>query len=237
MTHLIQRDTHRFLKITPNTNPYALGSVIVEFGSTKVYITASLEESVPPFLKGKGQGWVTAEYSMLPGATHSRTKRERNGASGRAQEIQRLIGRSLRSVVDFKALGERSITLDCDVLIADGGTRTASITGGYVALALALKKLQAKGIITQNPLREALAAVSVGITKEGKILADLNYQEDSVCDTDMNIVMTESGKFVEVQGAAEGKPFTEEELQALLTCAKTCLQSIFAEQKKILSQC
>lgn len=232
---LIQRDTPRPIRFTPNINPYAYGSVMVEFGNTKVHVTVNVQESVPSFLKGKGQGWLTAEYSMLPSATHTRNDRERKGPSGRTQEIQRLIGRSLRAIVDVKQLGERTMMVDCDVLVADGGTRTASITGAYVALAMAVKRLQKENLLKTNPLKDGLAAVSVGINKEGKIIADLNYEEDSGGEADMNIVMTASGKFVEVQGTAEGDPFSEEQLHALLTCGKNCLNHVFTEQKKILN--
>ena len=229
------RDFPRKIKFTNNINPYAHGSVQVEFGNTKVYITATVEEIVPPFLKGKGQGWVTAEYSMLPGSTHTRNQRERAKVGGRTQEIQRLIGRSLRSVVDMQKLGERTITIDCDVLVADGGTRTASISGGFIALSFAVKKLLEQKKITQNPIKAYVGALSVGISKEGQILADLNYQEDSSCQTDMNVVMTDEGKFIEIQGTAEGNPFSHNELQALLDCAKQALQTVFTEQKKALS--
>jgi ribonuclease PH len=232
---LIERSTPRKIVYTTNPNPYAKGSVIAECGNTKVYITVTVEESVPPFLKGKSEGWVTAEYSMLPSATHSRNRRERNGASGRTQEIQRLIGRSLRSVIDLKKLGERTVQIDCDVIVADGGTRTTSISGAYVALAIAIKKLMEEGLIKENPITEQLAAISVGINKNGKIIADLNYEEDSSCETDMNIVMTKSHKFVEVQGTAEENPFSHEQLMALLECAKTCLEVVFAKQNEALS--
>lgn len=233
-TPLIERSNPRTIKYTINPNPYAKGSVIVECGNTKVYVTVTVDEGVPPFLKGKGEGWLTAEYSMLPSATHSRNKRERNGASGRTQEIQRLIGRSLRSIIDLKKIGERTVQIDCDVMVADGGTRTTSISGAYVALAIAMKKLISEGAIKENPLNEQLAAISVGVTKEGKIIADLNYEEDSSCATDMNIVMTKSGKFVEVQGTAEGHPFSHEELMGLLDCAKTCMATVFAKQAEAL---
>lgn len=233
-TDLIIRTHPREIKITANTNPYAKGSVIVEFGNTKVYVTATVEEGVPSFMKGKGEGWLTAEYSMLPSSTHTRNRRERNGASGRTQEIQRLIGRALRSIVDLKKLGERTIQIDCDVIVADGGTRTTSITGAYVALAMAIKKLMAEGLVKENPIIEQLAAISVGINKDHKVIADLNYEEDSSCETDMNIVMTRSGKFVEVQGTAEGVPFSYEQLIGLLDCAKTCLETIFEKQDEVL---
>ena len=233
-SNLIERTNPRIIKYTINPNPYAKGSVIVECGNTKVYVTVTIDDGVPPFLKGKGEGWLTAEYSMLPSATHSRNKRERNGASGRTQEIQRLIGRSLRSIIDLKKMGERTVQIDCDVMVADGGTRTTSISGAYVALAIAIKKLMVDGALKENPLLEQLAAISVGVTKEGKIIADLNYEEDSSCATDMNIVMTKSGKFVEVQGTAEGHPFSHEELMALLDCAKTCMDTVFAKQTEAL---
>ena len=232
---LIERSTPRNIVYTTNPNPYAKGSVIAECGNTKVYIAVTVEESVPPFLKGKGEGWVTAEYSMLPSATHSRNRRERNGASGRTQEIQRLIGRALRSIIDLKKLGERTVQIDCDVIVADGGTRTTSISGAYVALAIAIKKLMQDGLIKENPIIEQLAAISVGINKEGKIIADLNYEEDSSCETDMNIVMTRSHKFVEVQGTAEKNPFSHEQLMAILECAKTCLDVVFKKQDEALS--
>ena len=232
---LIERSEPREIKFTLGQNPYALGSVIAEFGNTKVHITATVEESVPPWMRDESRGWVTAEYAMLPSSTHTRNRRERKGISGRSQEIQRLIGRSLRGVVDLEALGPRSITVDCDVLIADGGTRTTSISGAYVALAMAVNKLISQGLITKNPLKEQLAALSVGINKSGKIIADLNYDEDSTCETDMNIVMTKSGKFIEVQGTAEGEPFTSEQLSALLDCSKTALESVFKAQDEALS--
>lgn len=231
---LIERTQPREVRFTTNINPYAAGSVIAEFGNTKVHITATIEESVPPFLRGKGQGWVTAEYSMLPSATHTRSQRERSKIGGRTMEIQRLIGRSLRSVIDLEKLGERSITLDCDVLVADGGTRTTSISGAFVALCIAVRGLLESGKILSNPIKDQLAALSVGITTEGKIIADLNYEEDSSCGTDMNIVMTSSGRFVEVQGTAEGEPFSREQLNALLECADVALKSVFSAQRKVL---
>jgi ribonuclease PH len=232
---LIERSEPRSISFTTNINPYAKGSVIAEFGNTKVHITATVEESVPSFLKGKGQGWVTGEYSMLPSSTHSRVRRERSKVGGRTQEIQRLIGRSLRSIVDLKKLGERSITVDCDVLVADGGTRTTSISGGYVALKLAIDKLISEGLLTESPIIEPLAALSIGINKNGKIIADLNYEEDSTCETDMNFVMTESGNFVEIQGTAEGSPFTPEQLGALVECAKEAMGAVFTAQNKVLN--
>jgi ribonuclease PH len=233
---LIKRDTPRTIKFTPGINPYAAGSVIAEFGNTKVHITANVQESVPPFLKGKGQGWVTAEYAMLPSSTHTRSDRERKGASGRTQEIQRLIGRSLRSIVDMNKLGERSILIDCDVLVADGGTRTTSISGAYIALEMAVRKLMSSGLLKENPIKDSLCAISIGINKNDEVIADLNYEEDSSCGTDMNIVMTGSGKFVEVQGTAEGEPFSMEHLNALLSCAQTALKVVMKEQKAILDK-
>lgn len=231
---LIKRSEPREIKFTKNINPYALGSVMAEFGNTKVHITATVEENVPPWMRGTGTGWVTGEYNMLPGSTHDRIRRERKGPSGRTQEIQRLIGRALRAVVDFKKLGERQIIIDCDVLVADGGTRTTSISGAYVALAMAVEKLLKAGLIKESPIKEQLAALSVGIDKDGKIIADLNYEEDSSCEADVNIVMTESDKFVEVQGTAEGEPFTREQLDAILECAKEAMKTIFKAQKQVL---
>lgn len=228
---IIKRVKPRQIKFTKSINPYAEGSVIAEFGNTKVHITATIEEAVPRWMKGTGKGWVTAEYSMLPRATHDRVRRERKGAGGRTQEIQRLIGRSLRAVVDMKKLGERQIIVDCDVLVADGGTRTTSISGAYVALEVAVQSLLDKKLIKESPLKERLGALSVGLTKEGDVIADLNYEEDSSCEADVNIVMTESGKFVEIQGTAEGDPFTREQLDALLECAEQALKSVFLEQK------
>lgn len=232
---LIERDTPREITITPHINPYAQGSALVEYGMTKVHITATIQESVPPFLKGRGTGWVTAEYAMLPGSTQSRIDRDRKGVSGRAQEIQRLIGRALRSVVDLNKLGERSITIDCDVLVADGGTRTAAITGGYVALALAVSKLLKEGVILHNPLKCQVAGMSVGINHQRKVIADLNYQEDSSCETDMNVVMNNRDQFIEIQGTAEGEPFDENYLQALMQTARRSLAFAFQAQQKALA--
>ncbi|WP_417335245.1 ribonuclease PH [Halobacteriovorax marinus] len=232
---IIERSHPRDIKFTAGINPYAAGSVIAEFGNTKVHITATVEESVPRFLKDKGQGWVTAEYSMLPSSTHTRNRRERSKVSGRTQEIQRLIGRSLRAIIDLEKLGERSIQIDCDVLVADGGTRTTSISGAYVALEMAVEKLLESGLIEETPIKEPLAALSVGINSAGKVIADLNYDEDSTCETDMNIVMTKSGKFIEVQGTAEGEAFSRDELNAILDCATEAIQSVFKEQEKVLS--
>ncbi|HNF78286.1 MAG TPA: ribonuclease PH, partial [Thauera aminoaromatica] len=211
---------------------HAEGSVLVEFGATRVLCTASVEETVPGFLRGKGQGWVTAEYGMLPRATHTRSAREaaKGKQSGRTQEIQRLIGRSLRAVVDLGALGERQIVVDCDVLQADGGTRTAAITGACVAVHDALVGLVAAGKLAHNPMREFVAAVSVGI-HQGVPVLDLDYAEDSDCDTDMNVVMTEGGGLIEVQGTAEGTPFSRAELDALLDLAELGGRQLFELQR------
>jgi ribonuclease PH len=223
------RFTRRFAK-------HAEGSVLVEFGDTQVLCTASVEETVPPFLRGKGQGWVTAEYGMLPRSTHTRTAREaaKGKQSGRTQEIQRLIGRSLRAVVDLKALGERTITIDCDVLQADGGTRTASITGGFVALAEACEKLVQRKLIAASPVHGQIAAISVGICG-GVPVVDLDYAEDSSAETDMNVVMNNGGAFVEIQGTAEGHAFRRHELDAMLNLAATALGELFALQAQTLS--
>ena len=219
-----------------NFTQHAEGSVLVSFGHTQVICTASVEEKVPSFLKGSGQGWVTAEYGMLPRATHTRSDREaaKGKQSGRTLEIQRLIGRSLRAITDLKALGERSIHLDCDVIQADGGTRTASITGAYVALADAIQKVMASGALSVNPLRDHVAAVSVGM-HQGLALLDLDYNEDSACDTDMNVVMTGSGGFVEVQGTAEGAPFNRAELDQLLSMASQGIAELIQRQKQVLA--
>ncbi|MBB4013989.1 ribonuclease PH [Niveibacterium umoris] len=229
-------DALREVRITRGFTRHAEGSVLVEFGDTRVLCTASVEESVPPFLRGKGEGWVTAEYGMLPRSTHTRSAREaaKGKQSGRTQEIQRLIGRSLRAVVDLKALGERQITLDCDVLQADGGTRTAAITGACVALHEALDKLVVAGKLPANPMRELVAAISVGIV-DGRPVADLDYAEDSSCDTDMNVVMTASGGIVEVQGTAEGAPFSRAELDALLALAERAIAQLVEAQKRALA--
>lgn len=232
---LIKRAVPRDIQFLKSDNPYAEGAIIACFGNTKVHITATVEEDVPRWMKGSGKGWVTAEYNMLPRATHDRNRRERDKVGGRTMEIQRLIARSLRAVVDLKKLGERQITLDCDVLIADGGTRTTSISGAYVALEMAIKKLVSSGALLENPISEKLAALSVGIDKEGQIIADLNYIEDSSCEADVNIVMTESGKFVEVQGTAEGEPFSRAQLDALLECAEGAMKVVFKKQAEALS--
>lgn len=225
----------RPIKLTRNYTKYAEGSVLVEFGNTKVLCTASVEPGVPKFLKGSGQGWLTAEYGMLPRATHTRTKREASTGkqSGRTQEIQRLIGRSLRAVVDLKLIGENTITIDCDVLQADGGTRTASITGSCVALVDAINFLRERDKITQNPFKQLVAAVSVGIY-QGSSIIDLDYDEDSNAETDMNIVMTEDGNFIEIQGTAERGTFHQDELNSLLDLAKTGIKQLFVHQKLIL---
>ena len=228
-------DELRPLTITRQYTRHAEGSVLVEFGHTKVLCTASIEEKVPSFLKGRGEGWVTAEYGMLPRSTHTRSAREaaKGKQSGRTQEIQRLIGRSLRAVTDLAALGERQITLDCDVLQADGGTRCASISGAYVALHDAVATLIANGKLSASPLRDAVAAVSVGIVG-GEAVLDLDYDEDSGCDTDMNVVITGNGGIVELQGTAEGAPFTRKELDALLALADNGIAQIIAAQQKAL---
>ena len=218
------------------TQPYLIhpeGSVLVEFGDTKVICTASVEEDVPPFLKKTGKGWITAEYAMLPRATATRTRRERMKVGGRTAEIQRIIGRSLRSVVDFSLLGERTLMIDCDVIQADGGTRTAAITGGFVALAQALKKLKEKGVFKELPLKDFVAAVSVGIVK-GEVCLDLEYVEDSAAEVDMNLVMTASGKVVEIQGTAEKTPFSKEKFDELFAMGWKGIQSLIQIQKDIL---
>jgi len=215
---------------------HAEGSVLVEMGLTRVLCTASVEEKVPAFLKGKASGWVTAEYGMLPRATHTRSDREaaRGKQSGRTHEIQRLIGRSLRAVTDLPALGERQVTIDCDVLQADGGTRCASITGAMVALADAVAGLRARGVLARDPLRDFVAAVSVGIVK-GEALLDLDYSEDSACETDMNVVMTGAGRFVEVQGTAEGEPFARAQMDAMLDLASSGIARLIALQREALA--
>ncbi len=228
-------DQLRPVRITRHYTKHAEGSVLVEFGDTKVICTASVEESVPSFLRGKGTGWVTAEYSMLPRATHTRSPREaaKGKQGGRTLEIQRLIGRSLRAVTDMSALGERSIYIDCDVIQADGGTRTASITGAYVAMADAMGVLKERGLLTEIPLKEAVAAVSVGII-DGQSVLDLNYYEDSSAEVDMNFVMTSSNRFVEVQGTAEAEPFTLEQMDAMRTLAVQGIQELFRVQHEAL---
>lgn len=229
-------DALRAIRLTRHYTKHAEGSVLVEFGDTKVICTASVDESVPGFLKGKGKGWVTAEYGMLPRSTGSRMRRESAAGkqSGRTQEIQRLIGRSLRAVVDMEKLGERQIQIDCDVIQADGGTRTASITGAFVALHDAINGLIAQGKLQENPLRDFVAAISVGI-HQGEAVLDLDYLEDSDCETDMNVVMTGNGRFVEVQGTAEGEPFSEEEMAAMMRLAKKGISELIALQRQALA--
>lgn len=227
----------RPVKITTNVNKHAEGSVLIEVGDTKVICTASIEERVPPFMKGQGKGWVTAEYAMLPRATHSRNQREaaKGKLTGRTMEIQRLIGRALRSVVDLSALGERTITLDCDVIQADGGTRTTSITGAFVALALAVEHISKTVSFNKYPIRDYLASVSVGVIQE-KAMLDLNYEEDSKAKVDMNVVMTGGGKFVEVQGTGEEAPFSREELNELLALAEAGIAELIVKQKEALGE-
>lgn len=222
----------RPVKLLVNYSDYAEGSVLIEAGQTRVLCVASVEEKVPPFLEGKGQGWVTAEYDMLPRATHTRNARERGGKiSGRTQEIQRLIGRSLRAAVDLTKLGPRTITLDCDVIQADGGTRTAAVTGAYVALYRACSRLVAQGILPVHPIRTAIAAISVGVV-EGEILLDLCYAEDSRADVDFNVVMTANHEFIEVQGTGEGGVFSRDTMNALLDLAETGVTDLLQMQQK-----
>jgi ribonuclease PH len=227
----------RPIRITRQYTKHAEGSVLIECGDTKVICTASIDEKVPPHKKGSGEGWVTAEYGMLPRSTHERMNREaaKGKQSGRTQEIQRLIGRSLRAVVDLQKLGDRTIVIDCDVIQADGGTRTASITGAFVALYDAVRNLLGKGLIKESPLKDFVAAVSVGIYQGAPVL-DLDYAEDSACDTDMNVVMLGNGHFVEVQGTAEGHAFTPAEMDALLALAQRGITELIAMQRKALEQ-
>ena len=225
-------DQLRPVIITPDYNRYAEGSVLVEFGETKVICTASVENKLPPFLEGKGSGWVTGEYAMLPRATHTRSGRN---PGGRGQEIQRLIGRALRASVDMKKLGPRQITVDCDVIQADGGTRTASVTGGWVALAIAIRKLIKKGDSGAATMRSKIAAVSTGIVK-GEARLDLAYEEDSAADTDFNFVVTDGGKFVEIQGTAEAEPFSAEDYGQLVALAQAGAQQLFAVQQEALDR-
>ena len=242
MTPVFQRsggraaDALRALRIERAYTQHAEGSVLIAFGATQVLCTASVEEKVPPHKRGSGEGWVTAEYGMLPRATHTRSDREaaRGKQSGRTQEIQRLIGRSLRAVFDLSALGERTITLDCDVLQADGGTRTAAITGAFVAAHDAVTWLLAQGRIAQSPIREHVAAISVGLMNHVPLL-DLEYVEDSTCDTDMNVVMTGAGAYVEVQGTAEGAAFTRQQMDALLMLAERGIADLVKAQKAALT--
>jgi ribonuclease PH len=228
-------DQLRRVTITPGFSKHAEGSALIEVGDTKVICTVSVEDRVPPFLKGKGEGWITSEYGMLPRATSERVQREatRGHASGRTHEIQRLIGRSLRAVVDLKALGERTLWVDCDVIQADGGTRTASITGAFVALVEALRKLKKQGSVGELPLLDFVAATSVGKVA-GEVRLDLGYEEDSRAEVDMNVVKTGRGRFVEVQGTAEGRPFDEDELKALLALADKGVRELIAIQRKAL---
>jgi ribonuclease PH len=229
-------DELRAVRLTRGYTRHPEGSVLVEFGDTRVLCTASVEERVPPFLRDSGRGWVTAEYGMLPRATNTRGEREaaRGKQSGRTQEIQRLIGRSLRAVVDGASLGPRTIQVDCDVLQADGGTRTAAITGAFVALHDAVSWLQERKLIVQTPIRDFVAAVSVGVY-QGTPVLDLDYAEDSACGTDMNVVMTGAGRFVELQGTAEGEPFSQKELDALVELAARGIRELIAQQKRALN--
>ena len=228
-------DELRPIRLTRQFTQHAEGSVLVEFGATEVICTASVEDRVPPFLKGKGRGWVTAEYGMLPRATHTRMQREasRGRQDGRTLEIQRLIGRSLRAVMDLEAFGERTITLDCDVIQADGGTRTAAITGGFVALADAVRHMITRRMVKKNPLHGQVASVSVGIY-QGLPVLDLDYAEDSEAETDMNVVMNDAGAFIEIQGTAEGHAFHMEELQAMLELARGGISQLLQKQREVL---
>jgi ribonuclease PH len=224
-------DQLRPIAVTRDFLVHPEGSVLVEFGATKVICTASVEDKVPPFLKGQGQGWVTAEYAMLPRSTNTRTQRENRGPSGRSQEIQRLVGRALRAVIDRGKLGERTVWVDCDVIQADGGTRTAAITGGFIAVADAITRIP--GLQTSAAIRDCVAAISVGVV-QGQALLDLNYAEDSTAEVDMNIVMTGSGEFVEVQGTAEQVPFSRARLDALLAVAETGIRRLVGLQRRAL---
>lgn len=230
-------DELRNIVITRQYTKHAAGSTLIECGDTKVICTASIEERTPPWLKGKGSGWVTAEYGMLPGATNTRVRREAASGkqSGRTQEIQRLIGRSLRAAVDLTALGERSVTVDCDVIQADGGTRTASITGAFVALSDAMQMLLDKSSIKKNPIHGMIAATSVGIV-DGQAVLDLDYAEDSTAETDMNVVMNDAGGFIEIQGTAEGHAFREDELASMLALAKSGIATLIEKQNEALNQ-
>lgn len=223
----------RNIEIIPNFNPYAEGSCLIKCGNTHVICTVSKEDKVPSWLKGQERGWITAEYGMLPRATHTRVPRELKKPSGRSQEIQRLIGRSLRAAVDLYKMKDISFCVDCDVIQADGGTRTASITGGFVALYLAVKKLMADGVLAENPIREFVAAVSCDIFN-GEKIADVDYEEDSGAQADMNFVMTESGRIIEIQGTAEGEPFSEDDFNELLALAKQSIRQLTAKQHEVL---
>ena len=226
----------RALRFTPDFTMHAEGSVLVEFGDTRVLCTASVEDRVPAWMRNTGRGWVTGEYGMLPRSTHTRSGREaaRGKQGGRTLEIQRLIGRSLRAVTDLEALGERQVTLDCDVIQADGGTRTASISGAYVALAIAMHRLRKKGDLKKNPLHGHVAAISVGIYRGTPVL-DLDYAEDSEAETDMNVVMNDAGRFIEVQGTAEGHAFTDEEFTAMIALARSGIAEIIEEQTAVIA--
>ncbi|WP_152391654.1 ribonuclease PH [Paenibacillus guangzhouensis] len=230
-----KQDQLRTVSITTNANKYAEGSVLIEFGDTKVICTATVDEKVPPFMKGQGKGWITAEYSMLPRATQTRNQREsaRGKLTGRTMEIQRLIGRALRSVVDLHALGERTITLDCDVIQADGGTRTTSITGSFVAMAIAVNRIAEQHKLAKFPITDFLASVSVGVI-QNEALLDLNYEEDSKAKVDMNVVMTGNGKFVELQGTGEEAPFSRQELNQLLELGEVGILELIEIQKSAL---
>lgn len=223
----------RPVQITPHFARYAEGSALIAFGNTQVLCTASVDASVPKWLQGTGKGWVTAEYGMLPRSTHSRIARDKAASGGRTQEISRLIARSLRAAVDLKLLGEKQIVVDCDVLQADGGTRTAAVTGGFVALALALQKMRTAGLLQTQPLKQYVSAISVGLQR-GEALLDLCYEEDSQIETDMNIVMTGSGGFVEVQGTAEGEPFKPDELNRVIKLAQSGCEELFRHQSEII---
>ncbi len=239
MTRLNGRaaDALRPTTMTPNVLVHAEGSVLIEVGQTRVICTASIEDRVPPFMRGTGKGWVTAEYGMLPRATSTRTQRESTAGKvgGRTQEIQRLIGRSLRSVMALKSLGERTVWIDCDVIQADGGTRTASITGGFVALVLALDRLRTQGAIKTIPVTDYVAATSVGIVQQTPLL-DLAYEEDSVAEVDMNVVKTSNGKFIELQGTAETEPFDRAQLDALLSLADKGIEELIAKQREVVGE-
>ena len=223
----------RDIEFVPNFNPYAEGSCLVKFGNTHVICTVTYEDKVPSWLKGQEKGWITAEYAMIPRATSTRVPRETKKPSGRSQEIQRLIGRSLRAAVDLTKMPDISLLVDCDVIQADGGTRTASITGSFVALYLAIQKLMAEGILTVNPVREFIAAVSCDIY-DGEAVADVDYEEDSAAQVDMNFIMTESGKIIEIQGTAEGEPFSEEDFNHLLVLGKQAIKQLTAKQHEVL---
>ncbi|MCW5893888.1 MAG: ribonuclease PH [bacterium] len=225
----------RPVRCTPGFLPDAEGSVLIETGSTRVICTATVQESVPGWMRGKGRGWVTAEYAMLPRSSPERIERERRGPGGRTQEIQRLIGRSLRAVVDLGALGERAVLVDCDVLQADGGTRTASITGGFVALAIAFQRLVGNGLLPRLPLTGSVAAVSVGVV-DGKVVLDLPYAEDHRAEVDLNLVMTGAGRFIEVQGTAEGRPFTDAQLGRMLALGREGIATLTGMQRTLLRE-